>query len=162
MTSIENALADPSDLGFYQDDRVIRTSIAVKGAGDGLSKSLGIDPQLLSVGSKGMLLLEYEVLAHEYKRVPDTDCFEVKQVLRAGTATIVDDNTSASKLRKQADAIQKAHDSAKGQDRLDGTNADDLEPSEGELAEAGPVPTNSNGKAEIVEEGAPDLSAFNG
>lgn len=153
MTSIENAMADNSTLGEYRGRQIIKTKIAIGNSGDGLSKAMGIKPQVLEPGDTVMVLLECVVTYHKHELDEESGCYELVQKLRAGTATIVDDNTSASKLRKQADAIQKAHDAAKGQDRLDGTDADDLEPSEGELAAV-----NGNGAAENT----PDLSAFNG
>lgn len=150
MTSIENALADNTALGEYLGKDIIRTSVKITKSGDGLSKSLGIAPHVYAQGEELMVLLKVEVGQHIHKPITDTECLELVQEFVAQVATIVTDDASASRLRKQADKIEKAHAAAKGQDRLgDGMDAEDLEPAE----ESNVTPIKGDD---------PDLSAFNG
>lgn len=116
--TLEEALADKSMLGTYQDEPVLKTTIKLTKAGDGLSKSLAIAPQLLPIGSKGMLLVAYEVTAHNHKRIKDVEAFEVTQTLEAQTVAVVDDKQSEKKIERQRRALEKAQMSAKGVERL--------------------------------------------
>lgn len=96
------ALSDRSVLGAYRGRDIIRTSIVIRNTGDGLSESMGIDPQVLEIGEKGYVLLEYECIDHAHPMIKDTDCLELKQVLKAGTATIVDADFAEEKIEQQA------------------------------------------------------------
>lgn len=118
--SLEEALAD-SELGSYFDRPVIRTSIKLTKAGDGLSKALGIAPQVLEPGKTVMVLVECTVGPHTHAPIPDTECFALIQTLEAGVATIVGDKASERKLRLQANAIDRAREQAKGIARIPGT-----------------------------------------
>lgn len=99
--ALKDALSDKSMLGTYQGEPVLKTTIKLVRAGDGLSKAMKIEPELLPVGSKGMLLVEYEVDQHAHKRITDTDAFELVQTLVALTVTPVDDKSSQRKIERQ-------------------------------------------------------------
>lgn len=118
VDALTEALADPTDLGSYQGQPIIRAKIKVTKAGDGLSKALKIEPTMLPVGWTGMLLLEVECVKHGHQRITDTEAFEVELVLAAGTATIVDDKSSRTKIERQRRKIEKAVDKAHGRQRL--------------------------------------------
>lgn len=118
MTDLANALADTSQLSPYQGKDVLRTSIAIKGAGDGLSEAMGIDPQELAIGSRGVLVLEFVVEAHKHKPIKDTNALSLEQILKAGTATLIDSDVVQAALAAQREKIDKAKADASGQPRL--------------------------------------------
>ena len=118
MTDLANALADTSKLSPYQGKDVLRTSIAIKGAGDGLSEAMGIDPEELAIGSKGVLVLEFVVEAHKHKPIKDTNALSLEQILKAGTATLIDSDVVQAALAAQREKIDKAKADASGQPRL--------------------------------------------
>lgn len=130
------ALADRSVLGEYRGRDIIRTSLTIRNTGDGLSEAMGIDPQVLEIGDEVYVLLKCEVVDHAHPMIKDTDCLELKQVLRAGTATIVDADFAEDKIDQQAARIQRAKDAASGQGSIntellerqhnDGAHADGL------------------------------------
>lgn len=115
-------------LGEYRGHPIIKTSIAITNAGDGLSKAMKIAPRILEPGDRVMVLLEAEVDEHGIKFIEDTEAFELKQRLRAETATIVEGQNYERLLRKVGDKIAKAEAEEKGQARMDGMDAEDLEP----------------------------------
>lgn len=116
--SLAEALADKSMLGTYQDQPVLKAKVKLTKAGDGLSKSLSIAPQLLPVRSKVMLLVEAEVALHAHKPMDGVDAFELIQTLEATTVTIVDDKASATKIERQRRALEKADMERKNVKRL--------------------------------------------
>lgn len=125
--ALQDALSDKSMLGTYQDEPVLKTTIKLTKAGDGLSKSMKISPSLLPVGSKVMVLVECEVSQHLHKRITDTDAFELVQTLEAATVTIVDDKSSERKIERQRRAIEKAQMKAQGVERLRDQDDNELE-----------------------------------
>lgn len=125
--ALQDALTDKSQLGTYQDEPVLKTTIKLTKAGDGLSKSLAIAPQLLPIGSKGMLLVAYEVTAHNHKRIKDVEAFEVNQTLEAQTVTVVDDKSSERKIERQRRALEKAEKSRRGVERLRDQEGEELD-----------------------------------
>lgn len=120
MTSLAGALND-TDLGEYRGKRITHTSIAIRNAGDGLSDAMEIEPEVLEPGTTVFVLLECEVGEHGLKLVDKADSYELKQVLKAGTATIVDDQGSRKKIAAQRLRIEKAQEAAKGVQRIPGT-----------------------------------------
>lgn len=108
-------------LGEYLGKDIIRTSVKITKAGDGLSKSVGIAPQLFAQGDELMVLLKVKVGQHIHKPIPETECLELVQEFEAITATIVDDKTSARRIAQQENELAKAAEKAKGTQRLPGT-----------------------------------------
>jgi hypothetical protein len=80
-----------------------------------------IEPEVLEPGTTVFVLLECEVGEHGLKLVDKADSYELKQVLKAGTATIVDDQGSRKKIAAQRLRIEKAQEAAKGVQRIPGT-----------------------------------------
>lgn len=139
MTDIETALNTPVDFAEpYMGRAVSATSVKITNSGDGLSKQLGIAPQVFEPEQRVMVLLECEAGPHTHKLIDKANTWELIQTLKAETATIVDDRASASKLRKAADRVAKVEEQKKGTQRLDGTDASDLEG--GDPDEAPPSP----------------------
>lgn len=123
------ALADRKPLGEYEGQDVIRTSVALRKAGDGLSKSIAIEPAKLRIGSKVFVLVECTVGPHKHVPIEDTDCLELKQDLIADTCSMVDADFAAEKIEEQKLALKRATDEATGQQSTD-------DPLYGEIDEA--------------------------
>lgn len=120
MTDLATALAnDGSKLEGYKGRDVLRTTIAIRNAGDGLSEAMAIDPEELPIGSTVYVVLECEVDKHTHAPIKEApDCLTLKQVLKAGTATLVDASLVSQMLDEQADKITRAKEAAAGVSRL--------------------------------------------
>ncbi len=110
-------IISPADvLGKYKGRDVVRTTIAIHNAGDGLSDSMAIEPEVLDQGSKVYVVLECTVGPHNY--VPITDkgvdigVDELKQVLKAGTATLIDATVVRGMIEEQARKVREARSEA--------------------------------------------------
>lgn len=114
-------------LGEYLGKDIIRTSVKITKAGDGLSKSVGITPQLFAQGDELMVLVKVRVGQHIHKPIPDTECLELVQEFEALTATIVTDQASSRRLAQQEQALAKAAEKKKGVERLPGEVADAID-----------------------------------
>lgn len=126
MTDIGTALANNGrKLGKYQGKDVLRTSVSIHNAGDGLSEALAIEPEELKINSTVFVVLECEVDAHDHKRMKKVPgAMELVQVLKAGTATLVDEALVRDLLDEQTKRIEDARESireAEGVTRLPGT-----------------------------------------
>lgn len=115
------ATADTTGLTPFDGSQVVRTTIAVTNAGDGLSDALGIDPQEFHHGETVYVVLECEVSKVAYVPVDrDTPGILIRQhTLRAGTGTIVDGEVVAEQVRLQAERIDTARRRARGEFTLD-------------------------------------------
>jgi hypothetical protein len=134
MTDLSTALSDTSGLTAYKGRDVLRTSIAIRKAGDGLSEAMGLDPVELVIGDHVFVVLDCVVAHHDYGPIKDTDCLELKQVLNAEGATLVDEELVRKHLDDQQDRVRLARERAQGVQRLgfDGDKAPDGD----EMAEA--------------------------
>lgn len=102
------------------DGRDVRgTSISVTNAGDGLSKSLKVEPRELHIGEKVYVVLECEVTKLRYAPIGDTSDLNRDHVLRAGVGTLVDKDLVNEVVETQRERIRVADDEAKGRQRLD-------------------------------------------
>lgn len=110
---LAGALADKSGLQPYGDRDVLTTSIAIRNAGDGLSAAMEIEPVTLPIGSTVFVVLECEVGGHDYLPIKNTPALELKQILRAGTATMVDGTLVRDVLDAQAEKIEQARAAAR-------------------------------------------------
>jgi hypothetical protein len=121
MSTIEAALAGGS-LPDYGGRQVVRTSISIRNAGDGLSEGLGIDPQVLPLGETVYVVLECVVHAHDHDRIMDkgndTGLLVLDQVLKAGTGTLIDADVVKTAIAEQAEKIVLAKEAAAGTQRL--------------------------------------------
>jgi hypothetical protein len=118
VTDLPTAMADNSKLAAYDGKDVLRTSIKITKAGDGLSEAMSIDPVQLPIGTKGVLVLEFVVEAHKHKPIPNTNALVLEQVLAAGTATLIDAELVDQALKAQREKIDAAREAASGQARL--------------------------------------------
>ena len=60
-------------LGKHEGADVLTSTIAVKGAGDGLSKAMDLEPTVLHRGDKVFVVLECEVGTISFPPIKDTD-----------------------------------------------------------------------------------------
>lgn len=119
MTTLESALADTSHLAPFDGRPVVRTTIAVTNAGDGLSEALAVDPRELHHGERVFVVLECEVAKVTFTPVRGaTDLLVRVHTLRAGGATMVDPETVEEQLAAQADRIALAREQAQGIARI--------------------------------------------
>lgn len=87
---------------------VINTAVAVKNAGDGLSKALAAAPMDLQSGDRGFIALEYEVGDIHFVRVKDAPgCFTRKADLIAETVTFIDDEAVEAAIERQKVALEE-------------------------------------------------------
>lgn len=106
-------------LGSYRGKPVLTTSVAITHAGDGLSESLGIAPEVFDIGQKVYVLLETTVEDHRHRPIKDApNNLDLLQRLRAGTATIVTEDFARSNLEEQRRLIQEARDRDAGRQSL--------------------------------------------
>lgn len=118
---------DPHALGVYMDRDVSATSVKITKAGDGLSKQLAVDPIVLVPGDTYMVLLEGRAGSHTHKLIDKANTWELVQELVAQTVTFVDGDDLQKVIRIAADRVERAQEAAKGVQRLEGTDATDLE-----------------------------------
>lgn len=98
---------------------VVGTTVAIRNAGDGLSKAMEVDTPDLQHFQTVHVLLECEVVDIQTPKVKDTDHgVQVKFVLKAGRATIVDDDFALGAL----DEMTKRLEDAVGTQRIPGVD----------------------------------------
>lgn len=94
-------------LGRHDGKEIIGCAIAVRNAGDGLSKAMQVEPKIIKDGSTVYILMEGTVHGIDYKDVPNNDTKTMRvHIVKAGTATLVDKEFAEETLQKQADAIE--------------------------------------------------------
>lgn len=109
-------------LGKHDGKEIIGCAIAVRNAGDGLSRAMQVEPTIIKDGTKVYIVMEGTVHGIEYKDVPNDDRKTMRvHIVRAGTATLVDREFAEEVLEKQAAAIEEF----RGINRLDFTAGDD-------------------------------------
>lgn len=108
-----------NELGEFDGRDVLGTTIAVTGAGDGLSAALKIDPAVLHIGETVFVVLETEVGKVTHMPIKDTDALTRVHVLKTTTAAIVDGSQVEEMLAAQREKIRIAHEKAEGIQRLD-------------------------------------------
>lgn len=110
----------------FEGSEVIGTTVAIKGAGDGLSKALAIEPRELRINETVYVVIECNVSSIAFEPIKDTSSIQRKHSLRAGTATIVDKELVQEALREQQDKI----DAEEAKKRLDFSGDDDSDGAE--------------------------------
>lgn len=107
-------------LDTFEGDSVVQMTIALKNAGDGLSKAITTEPRKMRIGDKGVLVIEFEVTAVDHKVIKDTGTLQRQHDLRAGTATFVERELVAQVLEAQEGANRRAAELAKGIEPIGG------------------------------------------
>lgn len=126
MTEPTNALAP------FDGKQVVRTTIAVTNAGDGLSEALAIEPREMHHGETHYVVMETTVAKVQHTPLKDAPDLLVRgHTLKAGTATIVDAEAVKAMIAAQAvkndlarQAAQRARDEAAGKVALSADGVD--------------------------------------
>ena len=105
---------DKHPLGSFDGREVIKATVAITRAGDGLSAALAVDPQALDLGDKVYVVLECEVGKVSFEPVKDTQHLARVHTLRTQGATLVDEDL----VRKHLDEMQVRIEEAQGVSRL--------------------------------------------
>jgi hypothetical protein len=140
-------LAAVEALGEHRGRPISRVKVQVLKAGDGLSDPLQIDPQMFREGEKVYLVLETVVGPERYEATEEGDydgAVTVTFSLNTRAGTIATSDEVVELMRRQADRVTKAKEEAVGVQRLEGTDAADLNgngegPWAGEDAAASPL-----------------------
>lgn len=97
------------------DGRDVRsTAISITNAGDGLSKSMKIDPKELHIGETVFVVLECEVAKLRFVPIGETSDLTREHILRAGAGTLVDKDLVESVIDEARARILQAEEEAKG------------------------------------------------
>lgn len=102
---------------------VLQATLTITKTGDGLSKTMAIDPAEFHIGEKLYVVMEVEVAKIRFDLIPDTEAFRRVHITEAGTVAIVDGGVVADVLAQQ----QKKIEEAAGIERLPGTTPGDKE-----------------------------------
>lgn len=157
-TDTAAALAPTDHLTPFDGRDVLRTTIAVANAGDGLSEALRIDPREFHHGEIVHVVLECVV--DQVRFVPlDTKDAAGPLVrthrLKAGTATIVDADLVAEQVNRQKIRIEKAREEAAGVTRIKGLEPDGWDDDEIEAL----VAEHLDGHHGTLQDGCPECEA---
>lgn len=118
MTDLATALAT-RELTPFEGQPVIRASIAVTKAGDGLSEKLQFDPVELHVGDHFRLVLDVVVGEIRFKPIKDApECLNRIAILVAGDASMEDEHFAEEQIKATRDGIRLARENAAGITRL--------------------------------------------
>lgn len=104
----------PRRLHPFEGRDVVATTVAITAAGDGLSESMSVDPSELELGQRVNVVLQCEVTKIRYEELKDTGVLRRVHILRAGLATIVDDELVQGALLMQAEKLREARELAAG------------------------------------------------
>lgn len=99
----------------FEGNEVIASKVAIKNAGDGLSKALAVEPVELPMFDEVFIVIRCAVGQVHFKPVTDTKSLVRTQDLIAGTATLIDKSLVIDLLQAQQDKI----DEMEGKTKLD-------------------------------------------
>lgn len=102
------------ELQPFDGREVRKTTISVTNAGDGLSKSLKIDPKEMHMGETVFVVLECEVAKVRFVPIGDGEDLAREHILRAGTGTLVDKDLVEVVIEEARKRILAAEEEAKG------------------------------------------------
>lgn len=106
-------------LETYEGRDVVRTSLRLRGTGDGLSKAMKVDPQILHLDDTVYLVIEAKVMAVSYDPLKDNeDLVNRIHVLKASQATIVPADLVATQVADHRDRLARVMEEEKGVQRL--------------------------------------------
>ena len=126
QASKADAVIQAKSLGDFEGDDVLAATVAIKKAGDGLSKALEVNPTLLHRGDKVYVVLECDVTKIAFAGIPGTDAVSRVHDLSTVGATLVDEKIVRAALDKTQEAIEKKA----GIHRLPGVTGDPDAPDE--------------------------------
>lgn len=94
-------------LGKHDGKEIVGCAIKVTNAGDGLSKAMEVEPEIIRDGTRVFIVLEGVVDGEQYKNVKNSTNKQIRiHTVVAGTATLVDREFAEEVLDKQAAKIE--------------------------------------------------------
>ena len=164
--SLAAALADTSKLEPFEGRQVARSTVAIKGAGDGLSSALAVEPRAYHQGDEVYVILKCVVGAVSFPPLSklDDSILVRKHDFRAESATVVDANVARSHIEAQDKKIAVAKDRARGQERMVGADGDDSEVNDAAVGlsfQGGKPKKASKAQAKVAENNLRQLSKDN-
>lgn len=122
MARAKKAAAAKPNLGKYEGRDVVSTGVIIRKTGDGLSEAMKVEPQALSIGDEGYLVMEFVVVdVHhpaEDRKDPGVGGVRRIHVLDAGTATFIDADLVAAVIEEQREKNLRFAAEAAGQHEL--------------------------------------------
>lgn len=121
MTNLAAAMADTDGLQDFEGKPVLRSVVAITGAGDGLSEAMAVDPVEYHQGERVYVVLECMVAKVTFEPIDKTDpggAQKRKHSFAAGTATVMDADVVKEAIAEQADRIAAAKEAAAGITRI--------------------------------------------
>lgn len=100
-------------LTAFEGRDVLSSTVAIRNAGDGLSKAMSVDPVELHQDQIVYVVIECEVEKIRFDRVPKTEGLERVHMLKAGRATLIDKSVVDAELDAQQRRIDDAAAAAK-------------------------------------------------
>lgn len=109
MSDLPTALADNSALQPFDGRDVLKATIAITNAGDGLSEALAVEPKEYHLGDRVYVVLETTVDKVRFADAgKDGDGLIRLHTLKAGRATIVSGDVVRDVLDEQQQRIERA------------------------------------------------------
>lgn len=102
-------------LPAFEGRDVMRSTIKITAAGDGLSEPLAIDPQVFHHGDEVYVVLKTECVDVSHPEIKDTETLQRTHKLKALEGMIVDEQSVAEMFETQRRRIREA----KGTPNLD-------------------------------------------
>lgn len=119
MTKTDDG-TEPTTLGDFEGDTIVRSEVAVTKIGDGLSDALKVDPVALHRGDRVFLIIEAECRHVAFPPIEKgSDLLARKHVLDAVEVALVDEEDVEKLMAANRDRVQRALDSMKGQGTVD-------------------------------------------
>ena len=100
--------AERPKLSPYGGRDVITSGIVAPNMAGGLRKAFSVDRLELPIGSKGAMVLEFEVTGHQHKEVKDTEALELVNVVLVTGAAMIERETVAEVLDLQKERSEQA------------------------------------------------------
>jgi hypothetical protein len=107
-----------ADLAHFEGRDVLRSTVAIRNTGDGLSEAMAVEPQEYHQGDRLYVVLECDVEKLRFDPIKGTDALTRVHMLKAGNAAVVDAALVAEALRLQAEKIRRAREQADGVQRI--------------------------------------------
>lgn len=101
-------------LGEFDNKPVRRTSLIIRGTGDGLSKAMRTEPQLIHAGEKRYVLMEIIGDKIRHDLMDDGDAWDRVHMTVAQTCALVDEEFARDAIDAQAEKNLKLEEEAKG------------------------------------------------
>lgn len=117
-----SSLVEHEPIDQFEDLPVVETTIAIRNAGDGLSKAMAIENRVIKKNERVYVVLECDCTDVQFPSTKDdVNQLVRKQVLTAGVATIVDKAKVISVINAQRKQNELAEEAKKGIQRIPGT-----------------------------------------